>query len=90
MAEIKGSLKKVSAVILKSVPTPGKAGRDGVDGRDGLDAPSKDELIESLKNDNEFLKTLLEKRELEFDVVRDDNLIIQNIIVKSKFKEEDE
>lgn len=88
MAEIQGKLKKVGGIILKSVPTPGPAGKDG---RDGRDAPSKDEIIDALRNDNEFLRSLLEKREWEFNVERDDNtMLIKNIIATSKFKEENE
>lgn len=85
MTNVKGQLRKVSGIVLKSVPTPGPAGKNGMDGRngrDGRDAPSRDEIIQQLLEEKDFYKNLAEQSEWSFDVERDEMGFIKHINAK--------
>lgn len=85
--EVKGKLTKVNGIptlIVKTKPVPG---RDGKDGRDGTSV-SKDEVINSLKEDNDFLRSIIDKRQWDFAIERDDKGNLINVRAISKFEGE--
>jgi hypothetical protein len=98
MVAPKGKLTKVVGrtalpiIYQTNTPVPGPSGPPGPMGDmgpPGMDGPSTEEIIEGLKRDNDFLRTLIQKRKVSFQVERDELGLITNIVATSSLDEED-
>ena len=84
--KINGTLTKVEGlnVLIKKSEVPGPQGPKGDQGEPGT-APSLEEIINTLKEDNEFLRSLVSNKKWTFTIKRNSLGLIQEVLAESDY-----